>query len=202
MHLRLWRILLMVKRKTVTAAIVAIVGIAFVGWAMHLSNSQDMLGKTRGLAIVKIPKQLPENLVPIGDLVIENYKEYRSNAVRWSFVHFGTLMGAAFLSAAAGVILKFQSILTDESKRNDTAAVCAAAGALLITVSGIGEFESKWRTNRIAALEMENLSYELLNNPDESRVIERITEINKDRLRGIVSPGVNERSASQDKEID
>jgi hypothetical protein len=73
---------------------------------------------------------------------------------------------------------------------------------LLITVSGIGEFESKWRANRIAALEMENLSYELLNNPDKSMVIERITEINKDRLRGIVSPGVNERSASQDKEID
>ena len=192
----------MVKRKTVTAAIVAIVGIAFVGWAMHLSGSQDMLGKTRGLAIVKISNQLPENLVLYGDLVLENYKEYRSNAVRWSFVHFGTLMGAAFLSAAAGVILKFQSILTDESKRNDTAAVCAAAGALLITVSGIGEFESKWRANRIAALEMENLSYELLNNPDKSRVVERITEINKDRLRGIVSPGVNERSASQDKEID
>ena len=192
----------MVNRTTVTAFIVAIAGIALVGWAMHLASSQNMLGETRGLAILKIPKQLPENLEPFGDLVLENYKEYRSNAVRWSFVHFGTLMGAAFLSAAAGVILKFQSVLKDESKRNDTAAVCAAAGALLITVSGIGEFESKWRANRIAALEMENLSYELLNKPDKSRVIERITEINKDRLRGIVSPGVNERSTSQDKEND
>jgi hypothetical protein len=62
-HLRLRRILLMVKRKTLTAAIVAIAGIALVGWAMHLSSSQDMLGKTRGFAIVKIRDQLPENLV-------------------------------------------------------------------------------------------------------------------------------------------
>jgi hypothetical protein len=53
----------MVKRKTLTAAIVAIAGIALVGWAMHLSSSQDMLGKTRGFAIVKIRDQLPENLV-------------------------------------------------------------------------------------------------------------------------------------------
>ena len=134
----------------------------------------------------KIADDFPEGLRPLGVMVVDNYSEYRANAVRWRFVHIGVLILAALFSASAGVVIKLQSTLRDEGRRSDVAAFLGAAGALLITVSALGGFEQHWRANRVAASEMENLAYQILANPNQEQVIREIQNINRRRLAGIV----------------
>ena len=142
----------------------------------------------RGEALKLVPKALPEDLREIGDLVLINYREYRLNAKSWSFTYFSCVFGSAVFSAMAGVVLKLTSFTCTDAK-NDLAATLAAIGALLVTLSTAGDFQRKWRSNRIAANALENLAYELLktgNAPDRDAVLSRIQEINERRTEGIV----------------
>jgi hypothetical protein len=94
--------------------------------------------------------------------ILENYLETRANASRWSAVYWGFTFAAATLSACAGLILKFETIVKNEGAKKDVAAVFAVAAALLITISSSGDFQRKWQANRIAAAELERTGYEFL----------------------------------------
>lgn len=179
----------MLRTKVIIWVAVTLVLIA-IG-AMYLTSTGFVVS-TRGLALANLKDQVPQPLQAMATLVFDNFREYRVNATRWSFVHFGTLFGAAMFSALAGVILKLQSFLKDDARRSDVAAICAVTGALLITLSGLGSFESKWRANRIAAAQMENLAYGLLKSPTQNHVMRRIQEINQERLQGILAKGAND----------
>lgn len=94
--------------------------------------------------------------------VLNNYRETRSNATHWSGVYWGVTFLAAIFSALAGLILKFESVIKEEKLKKDVAAVLSVAAALLITISTSGDFQRKWQANRVAASELEQIAYELL----------------------------------------
>lgn len=100
--------------------------------------------------------------------VLDNYRETRSNATQWSGVYWGVTFLAAIFSALAGLILKFESVIKDEKLKKDVAAVLSVAAALLITVSTGGDFQRKWQANRVAASELEQIAYELLDDKTAS----------------------------------
>lgn len=108
-----------------------------------------------------IEKQDSEQSV-VARAILENYLETRANASRWSGVYWGFTFAAATLSALAGLILKFETIVKNEGIKKDVAAIFAVAAALLITISSGGDFQRKWQANRIAAAELERTGYEFL----------------------------------------
>jgi hypothetical protein len=148
----------------------------------------------------KLPKLFRTDTEQIGTIIIDTYREYRGNAVRWSAVYFGCLFGSAFLSAMAALILKFE-LLSDRPKlKNDLAASLATVAALLVTLSTTGDFQRKWHANRMAASAMENLAYELARTTPTMNldsILTRIQEINSIRNQEIVG----EASESESKEF-
>lgn len=162
-------------------AVVLIVGM--------ILNSTEIIRTTRGTALNDIVSQAPEELKPLAEAVRKNFVEYRANAAKWSFAHYGVLFGSAIFSVFASVVLKLDSFFDNVSRKKDIAATCAAFAGLLATFSGLGSFESYWRANRIAAAEMENLAYELLRSHDKDLVLKRIQAINRKRAQMIVGGG-------------
>jgi hypothetical protein len=98
----------------------------------------------------------------VAGVILDNFREARSNASRWSGIYWGCTFAAAALSALAGLILKFETIIKNDGLKKDLAAVFAVGAALLITISTGGDFQRKWQANRIAAAELERTGYELL----------------------------------------
>lgn len=92
----------------------------------------------------------------------DNYIETRGNASRWSGVYWGFTFAAAVFSALAALVLKLETIITNEGAKKDLAALLSIAAALLITLSTSGDFQRKWQANRIAAAELERTGYEFL----------------------------------------
>jgi hypothetical protein len=148
--------------------------------------------KHRGLALQDLAKFVPAGSSDVGTLIIDNYHEYRSNSILWSFAYFGCLFGSAFASALAGVVLKLDVLKDRPSLKNDTAASLAAIAALLVTLSTSGDFQRKWQANRIAADAMENLSYDLLRAEKplgRDLILDQIKAINEARSAGVVGKG-------------
>ncbi len=144
---------------------------------------------SRAIALNLLPALYPPESKALGQVVIDNYHEYRANAARWSGVYFSCLFGAALLSALAGLVLKLELLQAWPRFRNDFAATAAMIAALLITLSTSGDFQRKWQANRIAAAAMENLAYELVNaksTAEREAVIAEIQAINDARNKGIV----------------
>jgi hypothetical protein len=169
-----------------TLGVLLLLALSLIVW-LSLKSPQT-IGGYRGGAIAQLPEVLPENLSDLGKLVATNFSEYRANAVRWSTAYFGCLFGAAFLSACAGVLLKLESLKERLGLRNDLAAIMAALASLLITLLTLGSFEEKWRSNRIAAGDMENLAYDLLKSEAAGKtdaILTRIQKINEARNYGI-----------------
>lgn len=101
----------------------------------------------------------------VAKAILDNYKEARSNAARWSGVYWGFTFLAAIFSALAGIILKVESIFkNNEQMKKDVAALLAVCAALLITISTSGDFQRKWQANRVAASELERAAYYFLEN--------------------------------------
>lgn len=101
----------------------------------------------------------------VASAILDNYKEARSNASRWSGVYWGFTFLAAIFSALAGVILKVESVFkNNEQLKKDVAAMLAVGAALLITISTSGDFQRKWQANRVAASELERTAYDFLEN--------------------------------------
>ena len=147
-----------------------------------------------GSAVARICDNISTNstaaleLRNVAVLVKHNFQDYRVKTEGWSFIYFGCVFGSAVFSALAGLVLKFEFFPpTDEKRRRDTAAVCAAVGAMLVTLSTAGDFSRKWQANRAAATAMENLAYELpLATVNLAKVYERLQQINTARNEGIL----------------
>lgn len=92
--------------------------------------------------------------------ILDSYLETRADASRWSGVYWGFTFAAAALSALAGLILKFETIVKNDGVKKDWAAALSITAALLITISTSGDFQRKWQANRIASAELERIGYE------------------------------------------
>ena len=94
------------------------------------------------------------------------------------------------LSALAGVILKLEYFAKNDGLKKDLAAILAVSAAILGAISTNGDFQRKWQANRVAALSIENLAYDLLNKPftDDLRtkIISEMKDINLKRNQEIV----------------
>lgn len=129
-------------------------------------------------------------------IVLENYKETRTNASRWSGIYWGMTFAAASFSTLAGLILKLDSFVSSPRLKQDIAAALAVVAALLMTISTSGDFQRKWYANRIAAAELELLGYRLLGNAeDEQKVIKEVGEILYRRHLAILG-GTSQREKS------
>src|SRR5215210_3602451 len=94
------------RKRRAWGAVLSVLLLVIVGLAAYQLVSQSSTEKNRGLALHELAKLLPPGSRDLGTLVLANYREYRANAVRWSFAYFGCLFGSAFASASAGVVLK------------------------------------------------------------------------------------------------
>lgn len=122
-------------------------------------------GEALGNALQPVIDTPQPDQAMVARAIWDNYQETRSNASRWSGVYWGFTFAAAVLSALAGLILKFESILPNQAVKKDVAAVFSMAAALLITLSSSGDFQRKWQANRVAAAELERLGYTFLQQP-------------------------------------
>src|SRR6266581_6322265 len=80
-------------------------------------------------------QELPKNEQRIGQIILDSYQEYRANARNWSATYFGCLFFSAACAALAGLVIKLEFILKNESFKKDLAALLAMLAALLITLS-------------------------------------------------------------------
>jgi hypothetical protein len=125
----------------------------------------------------------------IGNAILQNYFEYRENAIRWSGVYHSCLFFSAALGALAGLLLKLEFFIKNADLKKDLAALSAMSSALLITFSTVGDFQTHWQANRLAAGRMENLGYEFVTDGKEKDLAyfsSRIREINMGRNQEIV----------------
>lgn len=174
-------------KTSLRVALIAGVLIAVVaGLAVKYSADEQ---PHRGIALDELSQLFQPEAKPLGAVVLQNYREFRGNSIRWSAVYFGCVFGSAFLSALAALILKLELLGNYPKLRNDLAALLATSAALLVTLSTTGNFERKWQANRIAAAEMENLSYELTR-PSTAinldAIVTRMQTINSTRNQAIV----------------
>lgn len=172
----------MSRRRWIVVLAVAIVLLTAISIAVNIYISHRDEPTSALLAMIR-----PERR-PLFTAVKRNVSDYRSNSTRWSFAYFGCTFGSAVLGAFAGVILKLDALAARDVLRKDLASIFAAVAALLITLSTTGDFEQKWRANRIAASQMENIAYELSDPATKYEdVVGEIAEINEARNDAIVA---------------
>lgn len=119
--------------------------------------------------------------------ITEKYRWYNTGSKMWSFAHHASLYLAAILSATSALVLKIGSLKIEAAFRNDTAAICAAAAALLATLASAGGFSRKWEANRIGRGQIEELQIDITAaDADGARIRERLKQIIENQDRGVV----------------
>jgi hypothetical protein len=135
-----------------------------------------------------LKEDLPARDRLIGTAIVDNYTEYRNNSIRWSGTFHSCLFFSAALGAFAGLVLKLSFFLRNEDLKKDLAAFSAMASALLITFSTVGNFQTHWQANRLAAARLESLGYEFVTaqNRDPAYFSKKMEEISMGRNQEIV----------------
>jgi len=167
-------------------ALLVIAAIAIGGWEAYRAPRGSAVIDAFGL----LPKDIPADEKLIGQVILENFREYRSNARNWSLVYFGCLFLSAALAALAGVVLKLEYLITNERFKKDLAALLAMTAALLVTLATTGNFQQKWSANRLAAAKMEKVAYDFMTTDRKAnlaRISTQIQDISFARNAEIVS---------------
>ena len=170
-------------------AITAALFVAILVFALMATSYLAQKQQHRGMALDDLVELFQPGTEKLGKVILENYREFRGNTIRWSAAYFGCLFGSALLSAMAALCLKLELLSGWPKLKSDLAASLAIVAALLITLSTTGDFQGKWQANRLAAAEMENLAYELARSSAPANVdaiLDRIQRINEMRHRGIM----------------
>jgi len=173
------------KRVLTVVVILAFAGVVAVLAMVYSAKQQP----DRGVAVEDLAELFRPETKQLGAIVIKTYREFRGNTVRWSFAYYCCLFGSAFFSAMAALILKLELLGGQQKLKNDLAASLATIAALLITLSTTGDFQRKWQANRLAAVEMENIAYELTRlsaATNMDAILNRIQIINSVRNQTIV----------------
>ncbi|HUP62699.1 MAG TPA: hypothetical protein VNA69_20020 [Thermoanaerobaculia bacterium] len=170
-----------------TVKIITLILVAVVAVTLIIILTQPF-GALRAKSLPALKVMVPTQALPVYAAALISHQEYRANTGRWSVAYFGCTFGAAFLSALAGVILKLDMLADRDKLRRDLAAISAAAAALLITLSTTGNFESKWRANRLAASAMESAIYKLaIPGADLPTIMTEIREIHQSQDQAVVA---------------
>jgi len=173
-------------------ALLAIGAMSYAIWkAVETPRGEAFLTMLR-----EVLKGLPPEEALIGNAIMQNYSEYRDNALRWSGTYHSCLFFSAALGAFAGVVLKLEFFLKNAELKKDLAAFSAMSSALLITFSTVGDFQSHWQVNRLAAGRMESLGYEFVasDRKDLAYFSSKIRQISMNRNQGIVGSDSSEQT--------
>jgi hypothetical protein len=180
-------------------ALLLIAAVSVIGW--------EALSTPRGSGLLRtLPPlllELPKDEQRLGQIILENYKEYRANARNWSAVYFGCLFFSAVCAALAGLVIKLEFFIKNEGLKKDLTAVLAMLAALLITLSTVGGFHQRWWANRLAAAKIEKLAYAFMG-PDRSANMEtfslQVQAISYERNEEIVSSDSDHKGTETRKE--
>lgn len=186
------------SRLYVLIAAVAVVSLVAVLWWFLTERAGWSRGEALGVALASLIEKPKTNESLVAQTILDNYIETRVIASRWSAVYWGFTFVAAALSALAGLILKFESIVKDQAVKKDIAALFSVVAAIMITVSTSGDFQRKWQANRIAAAELERIGYELLakSGADSRPYLSSVAQIMHNRNVAIVG-SMEERKARE-----
>ena len=181
-------------------ALLAIVAVFFIGWqAVSTPRGSGLLHTLPAL----LP-ELPKDEQRLGQIILDNYKEYRANARNWSAVYFGCLFFSAVCAALAGLVIKLEFFLKNDGLKKDLAATLAMLAALLITLSTVGGFHQRWWANRLAAAKIERLGYAFMA-PDRKGNLDafslQVQAISFERNEEIVSDSSDRSAAEIKKEL-
>jgi hypothetical protein len=145
-------------------------------------------------------QELPRDEQRIGQIILDNYREYRGNARNWSAAYYGCLFLSAACAAIAGLVIKLDFFIKNEALKKDLAAGLAMISALLITLSTVGDFHQKWSANRLAAAKTERLAYAFITADRKAQLGAfslQIQTISYERNEGIVSADSDRIKASE-----
>lgn len=164
---------------------------ALVGVAWWILEDRDTWprGEALGTALRPVVEGVDRETSLVAQAILDNYREARDNAVRWSGLYWGFTFTAAILSALAALVLKLESFaFKTDTRRKDVAAALSVVAALLMTVSTSGDFQRKWQANRVAAAELERVGYEFLEKDaaDARSYLGRVGQILERRHMSIV----------------
>ena len=138
------------------------------GWWYLNAKGTWQRGEALAIALQPTIDGKNEEKALVARVILNNYRETRGNAVRWSGVYWGFTFTAAIFSALATLILKLESFIRNDSTKKDLAAALSVTAALLITISTGGDFQRKWQANRVAAAEIESTGYKFLEKNGEN----------------------------------
>jgi hypothetical protein len=180
-------------------ALLVIAAVSFIGWqAVSTPRGSGLLHTLPTLLL-----ELPKDEQRLGQIILENYKEYRANARNWSAVYFGCLFFSAVCAALAGLVIKLEFFLKNDGLKKDVAAVLAMLAALLITLSSVGGFHQRWWANRLAAAKIEKLAYAFMA-PDRNGNLEafslQVQAISYERNEEIVSSDSDRKATETRKD--
>ena len=179
--------------------LVVIAALSVIGWQAVTTPRGSGLLQTLPALLPELPKDEQR----LGQIILENYKEYRANARNWSAVYFGCLFFSAVCAALAGLVIKLEFFLKNEGLKKDLAAVLAMLAALLITLSTVGGFHQRWWANRLAAAKIEKLAYAFLA-PDRKDSLAafslQVQQISYERNEEIVSSDSDQKATETRKD--
>ena len=135
--------------------LLALAAVVVIGWqAVSTPRGSGLLH-----TLPTLLPELPKDEQRLGQIILDNYQEYRANARNWSAAYFGCLFFSAVCAALAGLVIKLEFFLKNDGLKKDLGAVLAMLAALLITLSTVGGFHQRWWANRLAAAKIERLGY-------------------------------------------
>jgi hypothetical protein len=155
----------------------------------------------RGLGLLETLRPLLQELSGderrIGQIILDNYIEYRADARNWSAVYFGSLFLSAACAALAGLVIKLEFVRNDAVKK-DLAAALAMVSALFVTLSTVGGFHQRWLANRLAAAKIEQVAYAFITATDRKAeyFLLQIQAISYRRNEDIVADGSDSSKAT------
>ncbi len=187
----------------VLAWLVVIFALVGVGWWALAGRDAWSRGEALGTALDPVISGSNPEQALVARAILDNYREARETAARWSGVYWGFTFAAAILSALAALVLKLEFFaFRTEAAKKDVAAVCSVAAALLITLSTSGDFQRKWQANRVAAAELERVGYDFLekNGAEPRSFLARVGAILERRHMSII--GSSEKPPTPAKQGD
>lgn len=179
----------------IVAAVCAIA--TFIVWRAQWPRSEGLLVSLEAEA-----KSPESSRAMVASAVGSAFRETRENASRWSGIYWGFSFVAVVSSALAGLVLKLESLPWSDKVKKDIAACLSVFSALLVTLTTSGDFHRKWQANRIAAAEIEELSYRFLRDPasDPRKHLLELGQIQLHRQLEIVGSTNSEKSETTEKD--
>ena len=182
-----------ITRNTVILAAVLLLIVGIFCWKLCQGNAGALRSHALLTALATLPDTTSAAKQHVADLIAANFTETRRIAANWSGLYWGLTFFAAVASAAAGLVMKWETSSDQEKRKKNWGATLAVIGALSVTVSTSGDFQRKWQANRMAAAQIESIGYDLLaeKGDDFSGYYKRLRDVLNDRQMAIAGTREN-----------